>query len=298
MKNLFVISESEKERILGMHRTAIKKQYLGEALTDVEPVSTGGIGFKVYFDEGKSSLPEDAKTLIVNQIKQNLKSSMKTIEKFYDSEKFDIPKFIEVGSATSSTGSRERNASLAQKRIDTMVDCIYDAFDELGEETGNVVGADYIKKFLTTNTDSTYEPTGLKKLYDANKSAPKASERFAYVLISPLQTKGHTASGINKIEDLLRIARGWNVNPDEEGIAKAICKLETYSDIEDIDTELRDKGGLEYFINTSITNGLTSMGSDTKERRTIKACLNKASNASDKGDIADIAGDKLTIIGM
>jgi len=290
MKRIIKLTEADLTRIV--------KRVMRESVSAVEPIANPGSGFKVFFDEGKSELNLQAKRIIIDDIKSKLRSSMDTIEEFYDSKDFKIPKFIQVGAATSSTGSREANAAKAQERINVMVECIYDAFDELGQETGNVVGADYIKTFLTTNTDSTYKPSGLKKLYDANKSAPKAEERYAYVIIKPLSKRGKTKTQIGNIEDMLRIARGYNINPDEEGIAKAICRLETYSDITDLNYELRDKGGLEYFINTSITNGLTGIGSDNSERRQIKFCLNKASKRSGKGEIADIAGDKLTIIGI
>ncbi len=73
---------------------------------------------------------------------------------------------------------------------------------------------------------------------------------------------------------------------------------ETYSDIEDLDTELQKLGGLQHVINKAITDGLTAMGSDTKERIKIADCLNKASKKSGKGNVADIAGDKLTITGI
>ena len=290
MKRIIKLTEADLTRIV--------KRVMRESVSAVEPIANPGSGFKVFFDEGKSELNLDAKRIIIDDIKSKLRSSMDVIEEFYDSKDFKIPKFIQVGAATSSTGSRETNENLAQKRIDAMVDCIRIAFDELSKETGNDVGADYIKRFLTTNTDSTYKPSGLKKLHDANKSAPKAEERYAYVIIKPLSKSGKTKTQIGNIEDMLRIARGYNINPDEEGIAKAICRLETYSDITDLNYELRDKGGLQSFINTSITNGLTSMGSDISERRQIKFCLNKASKRSGKGEIADIAGDKLTIIGM
>ena len=290
MKRIIKLTEADLTRIV--------KRVMRESVSAVEPIANPGSGFKVFFDEGKSELNLDAKRIIIDDIKSKLRSSMDVIEEFYDSKDFKIPKFIQVGAATSSTGSRETNENLAQKRIDAMVDCIRIAFDELSKETGNDVGADYIKRLLTTNTYSTYKPSGLKKLYDANKSAPKAEERYAYVIIKPLSKSGKTKTQIGNIEDMLRIARGYNVDPDEEGIAKAICRLETYSDITDLNYELRDKGGLQSFINTSITNGLTSMGSDISERRQIKFCLNKASKRSGKGEIADIAGDKLTIIGM
>ena len=227
---------------------------------------------------------------------------MPTIEEFYDNEEFPIPKFIKIGAATSSTGSRQYNANKGQERIDTMVDCIYDAFDELGKETGNVVGSEYIKKFLTTNTDTTYEPTKLKKLYDADKSAPKAKERYAYVEISPLITQGREWKEISGMADKIQAAVdsvfGRYMNVDEDGVADAICMCETYSDIEDLNVELQSFGGLQYVINRAITDGLTSMGSDTKERIRIKDCLNAAAKSSGKGEIADISGGRLTIIGM
>ncbi len=298
MKNLFIISESEKQRILGMHKKATQKHYLSEAITAQEPIATSGSGFKVFFGEGKFILPEEATVIVVTRLKQLLKSSMPTIEKFYNNSEFSIPKFIEIGASTSSTGSRETNAMIANKRIVAMEKLIQRAFMELGKETGNVVGADYVKSFMTTNTDSTYSPTGLISLYDANKSAPKPEERFAYVIIKPLKTMGKNESQLDVIEDMLIIARGLNINPDEDGIANAICKLQTYSDITDLNDELRGYGGLETFINTTITDGLTSLGSDTEEREKIKGCLNTAAKNSGKDDIADTAGGVLTITGI
>jgi len=42
-KNLFVISESEKERILGMHRNATKRHYLTEELIPIKDKTTGKV---------------------------------------------------------------------------------------------------------------------------------------------------------------------------------------------------------------------------------------------------------------
>ena len=42
-KNLFVISESEKERILGMHRNATKRHYLAEELIPIKDKTTGKV---------------------------------------------------------------------------------------------------------------------------------------------------------------------------------------------------------------------------------------------------------------
>jgi hypothetical protein len=121
-------------------------------------------------------------------------------------------------------------------------------------------------------------------------------ERFAYITVNELKTVGLGKTQIGDLEDALRIARGYNIDPDETGIALAICNLDTYSDIKDLNYELRDFGGLQGFINQTITDGLTKMGSDSEDRRLIQKCLNAASRRSNKGDIAAIAGDKLTIL--
>ena len=71
--------------------------------------------------------------------------------------------------------------------------------------------------------------------------------------------------------------------------------METYSDITDLNNELRNEGGLQRFINSSITSGFTTFGSDFKERREIEACLNRASKNSGKGKVAKIEGDMISI---
>ena len=94
---------------------------------------------------------------------------------------------------------------------------------------------------------------------------------------------------------------GYFQNVDEDSFVKAICKCKTYSELYELDNELERRfnyaggGLLEYIINRAITDGLTDMGSDTKERIKIKDCLNKASNISQKRDIATIKDDKIEI---
>ena len=127
------------------------------------------------------------------------------------------------------------------------------------------------------------------------KMEPDAEERFGYIALLPLISAGNTPKGIDIIGDMLRIAKGYNINPDEEGIAYAICKLQTFSDITDLNNELRNEGGLQNFINSSITNGWTSYGSDTEERKRIVDCLNKASENSQRGHVAKIVGDKISL---
>jgi hypothetical protein len=110
---------------------------------------------------------------------------------------------------------------------------------------------------------------------------------------------------ISKIADEIKKSIGgvfgYFQNVDEDGFVKAICKCKTYSDIFELDNALERRfntaggGTLEYIINRAITDGLTAMGSDTKERIEIKNCLNKASNITFKRDIATIKDNKIKI---
>jgi hypothetical protein len=299
--NKFIISESEKQRILNMHKSSSSRHYLSEATMAPEPVfDSEPLEFGLLFPEGGSKLPNSGKDEVVTYLKNKLKSSLPTIIKFIDSG--TLPKFITISVGTSSTGSPEINRKVAQERINAGIDMIELAFTELGKETGEVVSQEYIQKFLTTNTNYSYEPTKLAKIFDKTNSKSKPSERFLVFKISPIKTMGKEWKQISGMADEIEGAiTHWGVNyvnVEEEGIANAICKCETYSDIEDLDTELQRHGGLQYVINKAITDGLTAMGSDTKERIKIAGCLNKASNKSGKGDVADIAGDKLTITGI
>ena len=299
--NKFIISESEKQRILNMHKSSSSRHYLSEATMAPEPVfDSEPLEFGVLFEEGGSTLPTSGKAEVVTYLKNQLKSSLPTIIKFIDSGK--LPKFITISVGTSSTGTPEQNRIVAQARTQAGIDMIELAFNELAKETGEVVSQEYIQKFLTTNANYSYEPTKLAKIFDKTKSKSKASERFLVFKIKPIKTMGKEWKQISGIADDIESAIssffGKYVDVSEEGVANAICMCETYSDIEDLDTELQKLGGLQHVINRAITDGLTAMGSDTEERIKIAGCLNKASNKSGKGDVADIAGDKLTITGI
>ena len=299
--NKFIISESEKQRILNMHKSSSSRHYLSEATMAPEPVfDSEPLEFGVLFEEGGSTLPTSGKAEVVTYLKNQLKSSLPTIIKFIDSGK--LPKFITISVGTSSTGTPEQNRIVAQARTQAGIDMIELAFNELGRETGEVVSQEYIQKFLATNANYSYEPTKLAKIFDRTKSKSKPSERFLVFKIKPIKTMGKEWKQISGIADDIESAIssffGKYVDVSEEGVANAICMCETYSDIEDLDTELQKLGGLQHVINRAITDGLTAMGSDTEERIKIAGCLNKASNKSGKGDVADIAGDKLTITGI
>ena len=284
MKKIIRLTESDLTRLI--------KRVVSEAVAAPEPVVGKSMTVKIYFSkEGEAVLADNTKTQIKNWLRPYIKMSMPTIKQFYRGSEFKLPKFITVGASTTSGGDYEANSKVAQSRLYAVVNVVRELFEEMG------INKEMIQKFVTTNSNYTYQPTSVDaNLFDRKSVKPMDKERFAYITVNELKTVGLGKTQIGDLEDALRIARGYNVDPDETGIALAICNLDTYSDIKDLNYELRDFGGLQGFINQTITDGLTKMGSDSEDRRLIQKCLNAASRRSNKGDIAAIAGDKLTIL--
>jgi len=302
------LSEQEKNSIREQHTGGMKvmvenfsklinsklgdvKTLVSEAALAPEPVMMGSRTAKVFFPkEGQSKLPTHIIESIKEFLRPTLAESKKVIEKYYKDNK--IPKFIIVGAGTTSGGSSSANDAVAQKRIAEVVAVARALMVEMGYND------EIIRKFLTTNSDYNYTPTSVDaNLYDRSRVKPLDEERFVYVTINNLREKGLDKSGIGDVEDLMKIARGMNFNPDEEGIAKAICALQTLSDIKDLDYELRDYGGLQAFINQTITAGLTTYDDDSQERKQIAACLNRAAKNSVGGrSVANIVGDSISIM--
>ena len=282
------------------------KRLLGEDKLGIEPVIDKGkypVGYKVFFEEGKDTISDSDKTSAAQSLAKQIMDSLPTIEMFMSKDNINIPKFIMIGSGTSSTGSRDRNAELGRARMGEMKDIVFTAFDIVGDTIGKYVGKDVIEDLITTNTDSSYKPSDLNPIYDRNRSVPRDMDRYGYVVIEPLTTKGLTSKGIDSIADKMRDADDnilmADLTVDEEKIVNAIKELETYSDIVDLDNELRNDGGLEGFINDTITDGITSMGSDTEERESIVNAINNAASNSGKGKVAKISfakGDAIVSI--
>ena len=286
------LSKLKRELILESN-----KRVLGEDKLGIEPVidkSRVPVGYSVFFEEGKDTISDSDKTMAAEHLAKDIMKSLPTIERFMSQG--NIPKFITIGSGTSSTGNRDRNAELGRSRMEEMKDIVFMAFDVVGGWTGDYVGKDVIEDLITTKTNSSYKPSDLNPIYDRNRSLPRDMDRYGFLVVRPLTTKGLTSKGIDGVENELIDAKGLNFNPDEDVIRDAIKKLQTYSDIVDLDNELRNQGGLQGFINSTIKDGFTSWGSDTEEREEIRDAINKASKNSGKGTIAKIVGDVISII--
>jgi len=285
--NKFIISESEKQRILNMHKSSSSRHYLREATMAPEPVITNSMTVKIYFaKDGDYDLNTTDITAIENWLRPLVKNSLPTIQKFYKDTTYPLPKFITIGAGTTSKGSYSANQRVAQRRISEVTGIVTGLLEEME------INDEIIQKIITTNSNYTYNPTNLDaNFYDRTKANSQDRERFAYITVKQMTTKGLSTDQITGVEHELEYARGSNINPDETSIAHQICKLKTYSDITDLNTRV---GNLQNWVNGSITDDW--YGSDYKERNKIVGCLNTAANNSRPGDIAAIAGDKITII--
>lgn len=292
--NKFIISESEKQRILNMHKSSSSRHYLKEATMAPEPVITNSMTVKIFFaKEGDYNIDETNVTAFENWLRPLVKSSLPTIQKFYKDTTYPLPKFITIGAGTTSKGSYSANKRVAQRRISEVTGIVTGLLEEMG------INDEIIQKIITTNSDYTYNPTNLDaNFYDRTKAKSKDIERFAYVTVKQLTTKGLSTDQITGVEHGLEDAIDANGNPlfvnfdpDETEIVKQICKLKTYSDITDLNNRV---GNLQKWVNDSITDEV--FWDDSKERKQIMGCLNTAAKNSGKGKIVTIVGDKLVII--
>lgn len=307
----FLITESEKNRILTMHKKAVKNNYLKEALMGEEPIVVGSpkIMGTFFFGEGQPKTSKGDPLLVLGydqmiielknyrelwfeDFENYLKTSgtLETLEKFINNKNVSIPAFIEVSVGTSSTPGDQ--VGTAQNRRNFAETLLREAFNRIGlldERIGQII--------LNMKTFE-YKPSNLDLgVYDQRKVKANDKERFAAIKLYTLQTVGSSDIQLDKIEDDLEAAAndyfGFDVN--EEGIVNAICSLGGYSDIKDIDRKLNRFGGLEGYINSYITDSVLPGGSDTDERNQIVKCLNQKSNLSGKGDVAFLRRDKVVI---
>jgi len=288
----FIISESEKSRILDMHRSATKKQYLKEDVEGLEPIlSQIYIPFTQYLPKGSAVTDTKLVDTFVNSVKKVIISNKPTIEKFLNDTSRPIPKFIKIEVGTDSTGSEKNNVDVANARLKEAKRIVKKAF------TDSKVGYydTQIESWITSSQN--YQPSKLNKnVYDKNKVGDNPKERYIKIKFYGLSTMGKNVDQITSIEkradnayvDLL------GLNIDEDEIARQICKLETYSDITDLDKRFQADtyGSLKGFLNSKMYDVFFS---NSEQRNKIMGCLNLASSRSGKGKVAQIEGTKFTI---
>jgi len=301
------ISQLKRELIEEANKTL-----LGEALGE-EPVRTikykdddwdgdkNIVAYEFYFPEGDGKHPEGAledpegfggdwlspfddsvRKKIVDAIRKELRPTLPTIFKFVGSEFEDqLEGIIELSSRTSSSGSEKGNMRVGKERLNFVKDIVIEALNSLG------VRDTRIQQLVTSYTKSDYSPSNIADYLDPEKVGPNGWEQRATITINPVETQGLDVDSITQIKGKMDKSTG-TFSSDEEGVVNAIKRLETYSDIEDLnDRYVNAKvGTLERAINKAITDGLTVWGSDTQERRRIVNHLNKIAEKSGKTQVA------------
>lgn len=294
----FLISESERNQILEMHKTATRKQYLSEDLSAPEPILKASTENSAIFLQSKLPVggseitDETKKEEFLTKAAKVIKDSKDTIAKFYNDKTFKLPQFIKIKVGTDALGSERANTTVARDRMNEARQLVYDAFKRSGLGYNDTE----IEKWIVKSYN--YQPSQLdQNLYDKNKVGDRPNERYIRVSISPLITKGLTTQQITSVEknaddayvDFTRL------NIDEDEIANQICKLQTFSDITDLDARFQediDYGSLQGFLNSKMYDNILS---NQSQRDKIQRCLNRASQRSQKGDVAQLIGDKMTI---
>jgi hypothetical protein len=274
--------------------------FVREAQEQMDPgeevVLTGdGSAIQIFFGSGKWQLDPKSKAEKKEAISKMISryQNFKGLIEFLGSggSKNLPPLFlIEVG--TSHTGGGNINREVAEGRLKSMRDLLIEVLNSVA---GNYLRQEQALKIIVD--DQTYKPSGTDRNFvDTEKMPANKWEQYGRIQVNEFAIEGLPMTTINTLSNRLRKAKGLNFNPDETAIVNAICSCQTFSDIVDMDNNLKsDQGGLQEFINSTITNGLTGIYSDVKERESIKSCLNKASGASGKGDVAQIAGGALTL---
>ena len=256
-----------------------------EAVTGLEPVFTPKSDSYVqsfYFAEGET---DDSRTTLdtggisMADIKKWMKSSIEpsipTIQKFINNTATPLPPIIQFHVGTSSTGTAQQNAAVAEARMKFLTDIYLGIMQELS------ISPDIAYK-LIAEAPKVYDPSKVdKNFFNVKTLKPKPSERIGQIVINPIKTMGNTPGQIGNIGGKL-IDASSIVNTvlgdlvDEKEIVRGILKLQTYSDITDLNTALINarKGTLEEFLNSELANH------DEAELDQIVSYLNTTANRS------------------
>jgi hypothetical protein len=283
--------------------TALVKKILNEVAE--EPIITGNRIFGTFgFAEGKS-VPSDFNgipvtstgvALLTREMAAYIKNSgtLNTLRQFNRNPNFPLPKFITLNVGTSHTGPGETNAAVAQGRLNFLAGIVAKAFSMLG------VDASVVKSIIVSNSNAKYQTSNIDRNFDdPSKKKPDSSERFGYISVSEVSTKGLDTKGIQGIQGELNkassmINTGFLDLVDEDKIVDSLLGLETFSDIKDLDDAIaaqRDSrfNGLESFINTQLFD-------DNDAIRTIGSHFQRLAVKSNKqGDTVRLVGGKLSI---
>lgn len=308
----FVISEEEKKHIRGLYETQSKTQIKEETL-GLEPIvernSPNKFIAKFYFNTGcpnyKCPNPqmmwmEKPSSLIFDGRKEQMpfqRIFVQNLQKYFEyiglkpllvslnKHNIPLPNFIDIKVATSHEPGN--NQKVANQRIEYVRNLLITVFKDLNLYT------DKIEDLLVNASKTNYQPTDTDcEVIDCKTEKGKPYERIAEVSIYPFRIKGLNSGQIGDVGGTL-IDASSDVNSwfydkvNEEGIIKALERLQTYSDLTDLEKFLQNarKGKLEDFLNDQLSN---------YPKNKIKAVniINQLAKKSGKGNIAKMTQNK------
>ena len=311
----FVISEEEKKHIRGLYETQSKTQIKEETL-GLEPIverdSPKKFTVKFFFNTGcpNYSCPNPQimwmgdqlgwhydvfdgrkkqirfQEIFVRKLKEYFKTiGLKSLLVSLNKHNIPLPNFIDIKVATSHEPGN--NQKVANQRIQYVQNLLITVFKELNLYT------DKIEELLVNSSKTNYQPTDTDcEVIDCKTEKGKPYERIAEVSIYPFRIKGLNSGQIGDVGGTL-IDASSDVNSwfydkvNEEGIIKALERLQTYSDLTDLEKFLQNarKGKLEDFLNDQLSN---------YPKNKIKAVniINQLAKKSGKGNIAKMTQNK------
>ena len=239
----------------------------------------------------------DVKALLKRAIEPSKSVIIKFYEEYVKSNK-TFPAMVQFYVGTSSSGDATANAKEAADRMTYLTTLYLQVMKELTFK-------DDVAYRLMTQAPKNYKPATVNNnVIDSKRLAEIPEERICQIIINPITTMGNTPGQIGNIQGKL-IDASSIINTvlvdlvDEKEIVRGILKLQTYSDITDLNTALINarKGTLEEFLNRELANH------DEAELDLIVSYLNTTANRSGKGNVAkimpsnDLVGsDKISIM--
>lgn len=247
--------------------------------------SRGG-GVIVEFGAGKHQLDTTTRNFVVDSIKNNIQrwQNWREIMRLYSenrgSKKRPMQPLFTIHVGTSWEGTDEINADLARQRRTYMEKIVIDAVKEACEWDIVTPPADLIQQLITPQ--SSYKRSGVVDTYGGNfdpKKTPKDSwSRIGMIDVNKAVVKGLTPDVISRVGAEMR--SGENMIPDDlNKIVNQLCQCETYSDLQDLNKNLQDKGGLEEFLNSTVGfSAYLTLNTRKTERQKAIECINKAAD--------------------
>lgn len=277
-------------------------QETSEAPVPGEEVVTekgGGGSVIVSFGAGKHQLDTALRNSLVEELKDRIRSwqNWNEIMRLYSenrgSKKRPMQPLFTIHVGTSWEGTDEINQDLAQKRRSYMENIVVDAVKKACEWNIVVPASDLIQQLITPQ--SSYKRSEVLDTYGGNfdpKKTQKSSwDRVGMINVNSAVVKGLTPDQISKLGAEMR--SGENKIPDDlNKIVNQLCQCETYSDLQDLNKNLQDKGGLENFLNSTVGfSAYPLLNTRKAERKKAIDCINKAAGK----DIASEFQDKILI---